>query len=103
MDTLRHCPCPCGCGVSRRILASVSAAPNRTSSGRLDVRSLALPALSSAEQAAQRAAAHRLTRLEGLLGEIAELGRRLAQVGHHGLREGDLRPQGLRNRGVGRG
>ncbi|WP_017582264.1 HsdM family class I SAM-dependent methyltransferase [Nocardiopsis valliformis] len=85
------------------ILASASDAPNRTSSGRLDVRSLVLPALSAAQQAAHSAAAHRLTRLEGLLGEITELGGRLAQVGHHGLREGELRPQGLRDRGVGRG
>ncbi|WP_017585967.1 N-6 DNA methylase [Nocardiopsis ganjiahuensis] len=76
-------------------LAWAAEAPDRTSSGRLDVRAVSLPALSPVEQRAHSGAAHRLRRMEGLLRDIAELGGQLAQVGHHGLRKGDLRPREL--------
>lgn len=77
------------------VLASAAGTPHRTSSGRLDVRAVPLPALSPEEQRAQSAASQRLQRVEGLLRDIAELGGQLARVGHHGLREGDLRPREL--------
>lgn len=77
------------------VLASAAGTPHRTSSGRLDVRAVTLPALSPEEQRAHSAASHRLRRMEGLARDIAELGGRLARVGHHGLREGDLRPREL--------
>ncbi|GHC83979.1 SAM-dependent methyltransferase [Nocardiopsis terrae] len=76
-------------------LASAAAALHRTSSGRLDVRAVSLPVLSPQEQRAHSAAAHRLRRVEELLRELAGLGGELARVGHHGLRQGDLRPREL--------
>lgn len=65
----------------------------RTSSGRVDVRSLRLPALPLERQRAHTRAWERLEREARLLERINELGAHLAELGRRGLYEGDLRPR----------
>ncbi|MCP3013135.1 SAM-dependent methyltransferase [Nocardiopsis dassonvillei] len=66
---------------------------SRTSSGRADVRSLRLPALSLEEQRAYAGVWSRMEQGRELLERVAGLGARLAALGGRGLREGELRPR----------
>jgi SAM-dependent methyltransferase len=66
---------------------------SRTSSGRADVRSLRLPALSLEEQRTYAGVWNRMAHERELLARVAGLGARLAELGGRGLREGELRPR----------
>jgi SAM-dependent methyltransferase len=78
-----------------RVVEPESVTSARTSSGRIDVRSLRLPDVPSSEQRAYARSWERLERGGRLLETITDLGGRLTELGHRGLREGELRPREL--------
>jgi hypothetical protein len=78
-----------------RVVEPESVASVRTSSGRIDVRSLRLPNVPLSEQRAYARSWERLERGGRLLETISDLSGRLTELGHRGLREGELRPREL--------
>ena len=65
----------------------------RSSSGRAEVRAVRLPELPLWEQREYVRARERLDQGGRLLETITDLGGRLTELGHRGLREGELRPR----------
>ncbi|GAB3698446.1 N-6 DNA methylase [Nocardiopsis oceani] len=76
-----------------RAVRPEAVAAGRTASGRADLRSLRIPALSPPEQRAYTRVWADLEEQREITERIAELGARLAELGDRGLREGAVRPR----------